>query len=271
MKNLMKIIQHLAGITMLVLLLFSCSSNPTDVTGQIKDANNELMAAITQGDTTALAAFYTADAKIFPANNQIFDGQAAIGKFWTITMQMGIKKVLFETVTAQKFGNLAIEEGNYSLFVTGDQMVDQGKYIATWKQEGGKWKVFRDIWNNSTPAPLKRASFNDTVLIVLNQVKPDKVAQFEDFNKNYLSPAGAEINPQAKATVRMQKPVGNNADGTFTYVYLMDPFKGNLNYEIEYTLNAKFGKEKADEYMKMYLDCLEGGNSKAMFLTETNW
>lgn len=271
MKNLTRCIQYITGISMLILLLLSCNSGPTDVTGQIKDANNELMTAFAQGDTSALAAFYTPDAKIFPANNQILDGQAAIGKFWSITLQMGVKKVLFETTTAQKFGNLAIEEGNYSLFVQGDQMVDQGKYIVTWKQEGGKWKVYRDIWNNSTPPPLKRASANDSVLIVLNQVKPDKVAQFEDFNKSYLSPAGVETNPQVKASVRMQKPVYKNADGTYTYVYLMDPFKGNLNYDIEYTLNAKFGKEKADEYMKMYIDCLKSGTSQSMFLVETDW
>lgn len=271
MKNLTRNIRSITVIILLGLLLFSCNSNPTDVTSQIKDANNELMTAFAQSDTMALAAFYTPDAKIFPANNQILDGQAAIGKFWTITLQMGIKKVLFETTTAQKFGNLAIEEGNYSLFVQGDQLVDQGKYIVTWKQEGGKWKIFRDIWNNSTPPPVKRASFNDSVLIVLNQVKPDKVAQFEDFNKNYLSPAGAETNPQAKATVRMQKPVNKNADGTYTYIYLMDPFKGSLNYSIDYTLNAKFGKEKADEYMKMYIDCLQGGSSQAILVSETDW
>jgi ketosteroid isomerase-like protein len=256
---------------MLILLLISCNSNPTDITSQIKDANTELMNAFTQGDTLALAGFYTADAKIFPANSQILDGQAAISKFWALTMQMGIKKVLFETTTAQKFGNLAVEEGNYSLFVMGDQLVDQGKYIVTWKQEGGKWKVYRDIWNQSSPAPLKRALGNDTVLIVLNYVKPDKVAQFEDFNKNYLSPAGAETNPQVKASVRMQKPLDKNADGTYTFVYFMDPYKGSLNYAIEYTLNAKYGNEKADEYMKMYIDCLKGGTSQPLFFVESGW
>lgn len=271
MKNLTKTTQCIAGILILILLHFGCSSGPTDVTSQIKDANTELMNAFVKGDTAALNAFYTPDAKIFPANNQILDGSAAISKFWTLTMQMGIKKVLFETSSAQKFGNLAVEEGNYSLFVQGDQMVDQGKYIATWKQEGGKWKIYRDIWNHSSPAAVKRASGNDTVLLVLNYVKPDKVAQFEDFNKNYLSPAGIETNPQVKASVRMQKPLNNNADGTYTYIYFMDPYKGSLNYAIEYTLAAKYGKEKAAEYMKMYLDCLKGGTSEAMFLVESDW
>lgn len=271
MKNLTKTTQCISGIMILIFLHFGCSSGPTDVTGQIKDANTKLMNAFAQSDTIALAGFYTADAKIFPAHNQILDGQAAISKFWTKTMQMGIKKVLFETTSAQKFGNLAIEEGKYSLFVPNNIMVDQGKYIVTWKNENGTWKVYRDIWNNSSPPPVERASAGDSIMIVLNYVKPDKVEQFENFNMTILSPTGAETNPQAKASIRMQKPVNKNADGTYTYVYLMDPFKGSLNYDIYYPLTAKYGKQKADEYMKMYTDCLAGGTSKAMLLTETNW
>jgi len=259
------------AVVAIALSYSGCNQAPSDITDPIKEANKKMMEAFANGDTSALLDFYLTDAKIFPANNEVIDGKDAIGKFWTATRQMGIAKVLFETTTAQKFGNIAIEEGKYSLFVPNDIMVDQGKYIVTWKKENSTWKVYRDIWNNSSTAPVKRASDGDSVMIVLNYVKPDKAEQFENFNMNILSPAGAETNPQVKATVRMQKPVRKNADGTYTYVYLMDPFKGSLNYDIYYSLSAKYGKEKADEYMKMYLDCLVGGNSKAMLLTETNW
>jgi ketosteroid isomerase-like protein len=30
--------------------------------------------------------------------------------------------------------------------------VDQGKYIVIWKQDGGQWKLHRDIFNSSLPA-----------------------------------------------------------------------------------------------------------------------
>jgi ketosteroid isomerase-like protein len=33
--------------------------------------------------------------------------------------------------------------------------MDRGKYIVVWKDEGGKWKLHRDIWNSSLPAPSK--------------------------------------------------------------------------------------------------------------------
>lgn len=229
------------------------------------------MTAVSTADTGTLPGLYTSDAKLFPANSDIIEGQEAIGGFWKAALNMGIKKVLFETVTAQKFGNIAIEEGKYTLFVEGDHIADQGKYIVTWKKNDGKWKVYRDIWNASTPAALSKAAANDTVLIVLNQVKADKTAQFEDFNKNYLIPAGNEFNPQVKKTVRMQKPIRQNQDGTYTYIYFMDPYKGAYNYGIEFTLTAKYGKEKAADYMKMYIDCLKDGKSQPMFAVETDW
>ena len=269
MRNQLKSICVLI-LAFIALAFQSCRQSATDITGTIKDANQKMMEAFAKGDTTALFDFYTADARVFPANSEIIDGKEAIGKFWNATRQMGISKVNFETTSALQFGDLAIEEGKYSLFVPNDIMVDQGKYVVTWRKENGSWKVYRDIWNNSTP-PVKRAAANDSVLLVLNPVKPDKVMQFEEFNKNYLSPAGSATDPQAKATVRMQKPIHKNADGSYTYVYLMDPYRSSLNYDIHSTLSAKYGKQKADEYMKMYLDCLLGGTSKAMLLTETNW
>ena len=35
--------------------------------------------------------------------------------------------------------------------------VDNGKFIAIWKQEDGKWKLFREIWNtnNAPPVPVQ--------------------------------------------------------------------------------------------------------------------
>ena len=29
--------------------------------------------------------------------------------------------------------------------------MDSGKFIVIWKQEGGQWKLHRDIWNSSMP------------------------------------------------------------------------------------------------------------------------
>ena len=64
------------------------------------------------------------------------------------------KKMLLETVTAESCGNTIIEEGRYKLYVEGDKEVDHGKYIVTWAKEDGQWKLHRDIFNTSNPAPV---------------------------------------------------------------------------------------------------------------------
>jgi hypothetical protein len=46
-----------------------------------------------------------------------------------------------------------VEVGKYTLSVAGGQVVDRGKYVVIWKQEGDEWQWHRDIWNSSLPAP----------------------------------------------------------------------------------------------------------------------
>jgi ketosteroid isomerase-like protein len=256
---------------LLVLLMSSCSQKPVDVTGEIAKANNEIMAAYEKGDINSLKDFYTSDAKLLPENTGAVEGPDAIAGFFGVTMNMGIKKVKFEAVTATSYGNIAIEEGKYTLFAPGDHIADQGKYIVTWKKEDGKWRVYRDIFNTNNSAPVKRASVNDTVMIVINNIKADKVSQFEDYVKNYLGPASTELNSQVKQTVRTQKATGPNKDGSFTYIFFMDPVNSNFDYDMGVPLAVKYGEEKAAAYGKMYRECVMEGYPKVIVATETNW
>lgn len=268
MKNKFKVM-YAVLVVLYCFMFVGCYKVPKDVTNEIQEANNAFMTAVSNADTKSLTSMYTSDAKLLPANSAAVEGPEAIGGFWSSVLNMGIKKVMFETTTAQQVGDLAVEEGKYALYLEGDHMVDQGKYMVTWKKEEGKWKVYRDIWNANAPAAPVKAAKNDTVMMVIHYVKADKVAQFEEFNKNYLFPAGAEFNPKAKNTIRMEMPVKQNADGTYTYIYMMDPFIKSLNYDISSNLKMKYGEEKAAEYMKMFNDCLKEGKSQVMMSVES--
>ena len=68
-------------------------------------------------------------------------------------MDMGVKEVELETVEAEGHGNTAIEVGKFTLYGADGQVIDKGKYIVIWKKEAGQWKLHRDIFNSSTPAP----------------------------------------------------------------------------------------------------------------------
>jgi ketosteroid isomerase-like protein len=271
MKKNASILSAFMQMSFFVLLMSSCSQAPVDVTGEIANVNSEIMAAYEKGDANLLKAFYTEDAKLLPENTGVMEGPDAIAGFFGVTMSMGIKKVKFEALTATSYGNIAIEEGKYTLYVPGDNIADQGKYIVTWKKVDGKWKVFRDIFNTNNPAPMKRASANDQVMIVINNIKADKVSQFEDYVKNYLGPAATEYNARVKQTVRTQKPVGPNKDGSFTYIFIMDPVNSSYDYDMAVPLIAKYGEEKAKEYGKIYNECVMEGYPKVIISTETNW
>lgn len=260
---------HLVVGLCLVLFFVRCTPVQTDVTNEIKKANEGFLAAFNSGDTKALATNYTENAKLYPANSEVLEGTAAIEGFWGAVMKMGIKKAQMETLTAQQIGNIAIEEGRYKLFVEGDFMVDQGKYLVTWEKVNGQWKISRDIWNTNNPAPAVRANQNDSIFIIQNFIKPDKTKQFEEFTINYLMPASREFFPELAKTVRFLKPSAPNKDGTFTYFYVMDPSKNSMNYEITLPLEAKYGKEKAQEYYNMYRECVK--EYKAQVTIQTGW
>jgi ketosteroid isomerase-like protein len=73
---------------------------------------------VPKGDAAGLAVMYAADAQVFPPNSDIVTGAAAIQNLW-------------------------------------QGVIDTGKYVVVWKRVGGRWKLLRDIWNTSRPAPAK--------------------------------------------------------------------------------------------------------------------
>lgn len=260
---------YLSGILLLVLTFPGCKPVPTDVKSEIEKANAGFVAAYNNGDAKALATNYTENAKLYPSNSDVIEGTQAIEGFWNAVMKMGIKRAQMETVSAESFGIIAVEEGRYKLFVEGDMVVDQGKYIVTWQKVDGQWKITRDIWNTNNSAPAVRAGKDSPVWVVMNTVKSDKIQQFDDFNLNYLKLAGDEFFPEMTKTVRLLKSEKPNADGTFTYFFLMDPVMKGADYQMDVVLKAKYGNEKAEEYLKIYKECIK---KHEMFETvQTGW
>lgn len=154
MKRLKTTPSILTGFIMASVIFFSgCNPQPKNVSNEITKANLKFVQDFNKGDATALAANYTENAKVFPPNSDVIMGRKAIGNFWNNVMTMGIKKVKLETVSAVSYGNFALEEGRYKLFIHGDTLVDQGKYIVSWKMDNGQWKLDKDIWNTSNPQP----------------------------------------------------------------------------------------------------------------------
>jgi uncharacterized protein (TIGR02246 family) len=125
----------------------------TPVRRAIAAANERFMAAFNGGDAAGVAALYTEDGRLLPPNADVMAGKKAIQAFWQGAMDMGITSALLKIVEVEGHGDTAIEVSQYTLGGAGGQVLDQGKYIVIWKREHGDWKLHRDIFNSSMPAP----------------------------------------------------------------------------------------------------------------------
>jgi uncharacterized protein (TIGR02246 family) len=99
-----------------------------------------------------MASLYTPDGMLLPTGVAPVHGREAIGKFWQMVMDMGIKAARLDTVEVEEHGDTAIELGHYLLSGEGGQRIDQGKYMVIWKKQNGQWKLHKDIWNTSIAA-----------------------------------------------------------------------------------------------------------------------
>jgi len=128
-------------------------STSIEVRDAIAAANENFMAAFSRGDAVGLAALYTGNGQVLPPNSDFVTGKQAIQTFWQALFDMGIKEAKLEIVEVEGHGDTAIEVSKYTLQGEGGQVLDKGKYIVIWKQEDGQWKLHRDIFNSSMPAP----------------------------------------------------------------------------------------------------------------------
>jgi uncharacterized protein (TIGR02246 family) len=125
----------------------------TEVRDAIVAANGNFKTTFKAGDAAGMAALYTENGQLLPPNSDFVTGRPALQTFWQAIMDMGIKEAGLETVEVESHGDTAIEVGKYTLKGEGGQVLDNGKYIVIWKQEDGQWKLHRDIFNSSMPAP----------------------------------------------------------------------------------------------------------------------
>jgi ketosteroid isomerase-like protein len=145
-------------------LFFSCSqpAGTTDPAGAFSldsakaaiDANNAvLIKALKAGDSAAFVSCYTKDGCTMGSNMPKLCGPAGLGQFLAGARQMGIENLKLTTTEVIGNKDLISEEGTYEILGNDGASLDKGKFIVTWKQEDGKWKKYRDIFNSDMPPP----------------------------------------------------------------------------------------------------------------------
>ena len=143
----------IGGLVSLVFLAAFPASAAEDARPAIEAANKKWEAAAGRSDGAGVAALYTADGELLPAQSGFVRGTQAIGQFWQAVFDSGIKGVSLTTVEVERSGNTAYEVGTYELRGADGKVRDHGKYVVVWKREGDARRLHRDIWTtNVVPA-----------------------------------------------------------------------------------------------------------------------
>ena len=109
-----------------------------------------------------------------------------------------------------------------------------------------------------------RADEGELVWIILNHVKPDKRQQFEEFTEIWMQTVENLIkekkmdpkSAQAFKQARLLLPTKANEDGSYTYVFLADPWIEGVESRIVPWLRKAYSEEEVQKYYQMFRDSL---------------
>jgi len=131
------------------------SFNIDSVKTQIAASNIVFGESFGKGDSTGFAALYTSDGCMSPQGMPKLCGTASIAAFFNGGVQSGFKKIALTTEEVMGGQDGVIETGKYDVQGEGGVSYEKGKYIVMWKEENGKWKMHRDLWNSdAAPQPM---------------------------------------------------------------------------------------------------------------------
>jgi hypothetical protein len=124
--------------------------------------------------------------------------------------------------------------------------------------------------NEEIPNERLRAVDGEKILVVLNHVKPDRRKEFERFMHEIIGPITARSEIHVLNRTRILHPTGPNEDGTYTYIFLMDPLVPDGEYNIEKLLLLTYPPEEAGELLKLLSESL--ASAQVLYeVTQTAW
>ena len=106
--------------------------------------------------------------------------------------------------------------------------------------------------------------------IRINTIKADKREQFEHFVHTILYPAVMQVEPAVARQVRFLHPNAPNEDGTYTYVFLMDPLIEGFDYGIEQLLKRAYGEDVGEEHDELGRET-EAAPQSGYDMTQSAW
>jgi hypothetical protein len=115
-----------------------------------------------------------------------------------------------------------------------------------------------------------RAVDGETVWVLLNHVKPDRRKEFERFMHEIIGKIGAQSESHVLNRTRILHPTEPNKDGSYTYIFLMDPVMPDGEYSFEKLLPLAYSPEEVKKLLPLFYDSLVS-DQVGYVVTQTAW
>lgn len=136
--------------TLLFLPSSALGQKASDVEAAIHRGTAAWAAAWNAGDAAGIAALYAEDAVVMAPGGEPAKGRAAIQEAMMGALQAtGGSQMKIEPLEIMAGDGMAVEVGRFVETAADGSHRDHGRYVAVWKNVGGKWMLYRDIWNSS--------------------------------------------------------------------------------------------------------------------------
>ncbi|CAN5237235.1 hypothetical protein BH09BAC4_BH09BAC4_48170 [soil metagenome] len=109
------------------------------------------------------------------------------------------------------------------------------------------------------------AKQNESVWVISYPVKANKRAQYERFIHEIFWPGAKNLSAADQKIfkqTRVLHPTKPEADGSYAYLFIMDPVVKGADYGIESLLAKEYGAQKGKEYFKLFKDAIVEKNYK---------
>jgi ketosteroid isomerase-like protein len=95
------------------------------------------------GDSVALAAYYTEDAQFGSLKGE--DILSAWGRMIRNSIKNNTQNLTFKITSLSGDHEFLVELGIFESKDDNNNLISKGKYVVVWKQEKGKCKIYRDL------------------------------------------------------------------------------------------------------------------------------
>jgi uncharacterized protein (TIGR02246 family) len=122
-----------------------------DVEFQIRSLAKDYATAFNTGNYDQVAALFASDGVLMAPNHDTANGQKAVERLLQEFGESGYSDMRVETLRVESSGDMAMEEGTYSVTIrqgNGTLMPERGKYVKVWRRLGA-WLILADCWSRN--------------------------------------------------------------------------------------------------------------------------